>query len=279
MLSIMDTSTSKTPWYRDVLTYGLLLTATVAFSGFSLSARRLHDYGMRYLRESELAAWLVPTAFDLAPLALSLMVYNARKHGRRAIVWRLGIFGFASISAGINYYDARGSDQFTQAVAVLLPLSAVIVLEGIMSEVERRARKDRVFPRVPLSAWIFATGRAWAATKSRALVPLTELEKLLESPDTEDVPTQPTETPRPETPRLIIPSQETVRRVTETVSRETPRPVPSTAPRGLTPELETRIRELLKDEPSITVRRAAEKLDLPPATAGRHLKTVKEKIS
>lgn len=55
---------------------GYVLLVIVAIVAWSLSARHLHAWAMKDLKETDGPAWLVPATFDLAPLGISLVVYR-----------------------------------------------------------------------------------------------------------------------------------------------------------------------------------------------------------
>lgn len=174
------------------LGYGLLVV--VAIVSWSLSARHLHAWGIRDLHESNGSAWLVPATFDLGPAGLSLVVYQARKKGRSAIVWRLFIVAFTGISSWINWTFAVGDSMGTKIIAAALPVAAVVLFEALTWQIHRDAM-DKVYegqpiPRVPLLAWFIDTRRAYAVTKATALRPLDAAEVTLRRLQEADVATR-----------------------------------------------------------------------------------------
>ena len=162
---------------------GYVLLIVVAIVSWSLSARHLHAWGMKDLHESNGAAWLVPATFDLAPLGLSLVVYQARRKGRSAAMWRLFIVAFTGVSSWINWTWTASDTVGSRLIAASLPIAAVILFEALTWQVHRDAM-DKVYdgqpiPRVPLIAWFVDTRRAYAITKASALRPLDAAEETL----------------------------------------------------------------------------------------------------
>jgi hypothetical protein len=104
---------------------------------------------------SETAAWLVPITFDGAPAGLSIVVMRASTHGRPALVWRMLIIAFTSLSSWINYQHI--DDPLGRTVAAFMPPSAVILFEGLMSEARAAAQRrlGRVAPRLHPLRWVF----------------------------------------------------------------------------------------------------------------------------
>ena len=246
----------KRKLYKDTLPYGIGLTALVAGSGFFLSSRNLHGYGMSGLNETSTAAWALPMAFDLAPFALTLIVFSAALAGRSAPVWRAGILAFAGLSAWINWLHAPSSNHHVaQIIAVLLPLSAVAALEGIFHEIKVRAQKKETLPRVPFISWFVSPARAYKATKTRALRPLLALETILYTAET------PSHAP-------ILTSTET-----ETVSQSlivSPSRRPRKSPgRGLTPETLAHLREMWEAGKTVSDVVADGSIDVGRATVYR----------
>jgi hypothetical protein len=162
---------------------GYTILVVVALVSWSLSARHLHAWAMKDLRESTGPAWLVPATFDLAPLGLSLVVYQARRKGRSAAMWRLFIVAFTGVSSWINWTFASGDSVGTRIIAASLPIAAVVLFEALMWQVHRDALDKeyggQMIPHVPLIAWLIDRERAYAVTKASALRPLDAAEEAI----------------------------------------------------------------------------------------------------
>jgi hypothetical protein len=128
-------------WARDsgLGSFGFALVLGVALSGWSASFIGLHDFGVHHMHLSNGAAWLVPATFDGAPAGLSIVVMRAGIHGRSALLWRLLIVAFTVLSSWINYEHIN--DPVGRIVASFMPPSAVILFEGLMSEVRAAAHR------------------------------------------------------------------------------------------------------------------------------------------
>lgn len=148
-------------WLRDtgLGLFGFALVLTVAGAGWSASFLGLHDFGQHHMGLSGQTAWLVPITFDGAPAGLSIVVARASIHGRTAPLWRFLIIAFTCLSSWINYQHI--DDSLGRTVAAFMPPSAVILFEGLMSEVRaaavRRTGQER--PRLhPLRWWFDFAG-------------------------------------------------------------------------------------------------------------------------
>ena len=230
--------------------YGLVLV--VAAAGWSLSYRALHSYGMESLGETRQAAWLVPLTFDLAPLGLSIVVFRARQRARSALVWRLGIWAFTALSAWINWVHAPELD-YAKVIAALLPISAVVLFEGLMAEVHKAAL-DRLYgggivPRLTLACWLLDPRRSFAAFKTKALRPLTAAEIALGGTATKRISS-------PSTSRAAM-----RQRVTD-----------EPAPAG--ESVETRARELLSRQPDMRPAEFIAAMGVPRSSGYKLLKTI-----
>jgi len=145
-------------WLRDTGLggFGFALVLLVALSGWSASFLGLHSFGVDHMSFSDNAAWLVPLTFDGAPAGLSIVVMRASIHGRSAIQWRILIIAFTALSSWINYQHI--DDDLGRCVASFMPPSAVILFEGLMSEVRAAAERRRgrlVRERVHPLRWCF----------------------------------------------------------------------------------------------------------------------------
>lgn len=128
-------------WARDsgLGGFGFAIVLAVALSGWSASFIGLHDFGVHHMHFSTRAAWLVPATFDGAPAGLSIVVMRAGIHGRAALTWRFLIVAFTVLSSWINYEHIN--DPVGRIVASFMPPSAVILFEGLMSEVRAAANR------------------------------------------------------------------------------------------------------------------------------------------
>ncbi len=265
----MNTETS--PQTKDSVVLGWLGYLTVlgvAVSGWALSFRRLHAWGMDALGESSGWAWLVPTTFDLAPLGLSLVVYRMRRKGRSALVWRLGIWAFAGLSAWINYTHAPDF-QHGKVIAPLLPLAAVVLFEGLMAEVYHaaleRIYKTEIVPKLSLVCWVLSPKRTAKAFKVKALRPLAAAEKVL---GITTVPELPSVTPEPAPPAPVL-----------AAAKADPKPTgskPAPQKRGTVVDLE-KAEDIYDKNPAIKGEAFARALHVSRATGFRILKDIKAK--
>ncbi len=235
---------------------GYVLLIVVAIVSWSLSARHLHAWGMKDLHESNGAAWLVPATFDLAPLGLSLVVYQARRKGRSAAMWRLFIVAFTGISSWINWTWTASDTVGSRLIAASLPIAAVILFEALTWQVHRDAM-DKVYdgqpiPRVPLIAWFVDTRRAFAITKASALRPLDAAEATLRQiQETHAVTRKPSRKP-----------QAAVAATPETLAIAAPKPAKKSASRD-------RILDFKIENPDSTQAEIASVLQVSAATVSR----------
>ena len=247
---------------------GYVLLVVVSIVSWSLSAKHLHSWGMLGMKESNNSAWLVPATYDLAPLGLSLVVFQARRKGRSAFVWRLFIVSFMSVSSWINWTSAAGQSTGSHLIAASLPIAAVVLFEALMWQVHRDAM-DKVYegqpiPRVPLLAWFVDTKRAFAVTKSNALRPLDAAEETLRQIQEAHVVTR----------RPIRRSQATaaVSAASDTLAIEGPKEQAKKAPKGSTKERVLDFKIANPDAPNVDIAAA---LGVSQATVSRALNSVR----
>ena len=247
---------------------GYVLLIVVSIVSWSLSARHLHAWGMKDLHEKSGAAWLIPATFDLAPLGLSLVVFQARRKGRSAIMWRLFIVSFTGVSSWINWTWTVGDSSGSRLIAASLPVAAVILFEALTWQVHRDAM-DKVYegqpiPRVPLLAWFVDTKRAFAVTKSNALRPLDAAEETLRQIQEAHVVTR----------RPVRRSQATaaVSAASDTLAIEGPKEQAKKAPKGSTKERVLDFKIANPDAPNVDIAAA---LGVSQATVSRALNSVR----
>lgn len=132
-------------WLREqgLMLLGYLTIMVVVYSGWSASFIGLHAYAMAHMALTSRDAWYVPLAFDGAAVGLTIVVAVEAMHGRGAATWRLLIAAFTGLSSWINWEHI--ADPGGRNIAALLPVSAVVLFEGLMSRA-RRAYEDRVNP-------------------------------------------------------------------------------------------------------------------------------------
>lgn len=244
---------------------GYLIVLAVAVSGWSLSFRQLHAWGMDALGETTDAAWLIPMTYDLAPLGLSIVVYQMRRRGRSAMTWRLGIWAFTALSATINFLHAPDF-MYAKQIAPLLPISAVVLFEGLMAEVYHKAMAriygTGVVPRLTPICWLLDPKRTFAAFKVKALRPLAAAERVLKLH--EPVPELPVVKVQSPPPVLIPPA------VGDDPARELPKKVMNGSPNGSTTDL-TKAIAAFKANPFIKGNEFVQESGLKRATAYRIL--------
>jgi hypothetical protein len=159
-------------WLRDTGLggFGFALVLVVALSGWSASFIGLHLFGEQHMMLSHRSAWLVPMTFDGAPAGLSIVVMRAGVHGRSATLWRTLIVAFTALSSWINWEHI--SDPVGRDVAALMPPAAVILFEGLMSEVRAAAkRRDgaEVRPRLHPLRFLFDHKGTWNLVRAYVL--------------------------------------------------------------------------------------------------------------
>ncbi|MHA6764716.1 DUF2637 domain-containing protein [Streptacidiphilus sp. PAMC 29251] len=190
-------------WLRDTGLggFGFALVLVVALAGWSASFIGLHAFGAGHMSLSQRAAWLVPMTFDGAPAGLSIVVMRAGIHGRSATLWRILIIAFTLLSSWINWEhigDPTGRD-----VAALMPPSAVILFEGLMSEVRAAAKRRNgglLRPSLHPLRWVFDLTGTWSLVRCYVLdLPLpAAMDPALKAPraTTHGAPTQAAEAPQ-----------------------------------------------------------------------------------
>lgn len=238
---------------------GPILVLVVAFSGWSLSYRKLHGYGVLRLGETDGFAWLVPLTFSLAPLGLSLVILQAKRKARSAWLWRIGLWTFAAIESGINYISTPAA-FYAREIAAALPLSAVILFEGLMWLTHRRALErmygEKVIPRLAFWCWLLDPKRTFQAFKTKRLMPLAAAEEAL---------------------GLHLPqalnSVSTVPVTLEPAPGEVD--VPNPSPVLTKAERHDKVREILTSNPHITAEALGRELSVSKATAARDLQAVR----
>jgi hypothetical protein len=158
-------------WLRDtgLGAFGFALVLTVAGAGWSASFLGLHDFGEHHMGLTHTTAWLVPITFDGAPAGLSIVVARASIHGRTAPLWRFLIVAFTGLSSWINYQHI--DDPLGRIVAAFMPPSAVVLFEGLMSEVRAAAvrRTGRERPRLHPLRWFMDRPGTWAIYRAYVL--------------------------------------------------------------------------------------------------------------
>jgi len=145
-------------WCRDsgLAILGFALVLFVAISGWSASFLGLHEFAVMHMGLTPSQAWLVPGTLDGAPAGLSLVIMRAGVNGRSAMTWRFLVVAFTAVSSMVNYEHI--DDPVGRYVAALMPPSAVILFEGLMSEVRAAAKRrlgDRVKPSLHPMRWVF----------------------------------------------------------------------------------------------------------------------------
>jgi hypothetical protein len=245
---------------------GYVLLVVVAIVSWSLSARHLHAWGMKDLHESNTSAWFVPATFDLAPCGLSLVVYQARRKGRSAAMWRLFIVAFTGVSSWINWTWTTGDASGSRLIAASLPIAAVVLFEALTWQVHRDAM-DKVYdgqpiPRVPLIAWFVDFNRAYAVTKASALRPLDAAESTLRAIQETNAATR-----KPQRK-----SQAAVAATPETLAIAAPKPAKKTAARD-------RVLDFKIDNPDASQAEIATALQVSAATVSRALNGVRASIT
>jgi hypothetical protein len=159
-------------WIRDssLGTAGFFALAMVAFAGWTVSFIGLHTFAMQHMALTWTEAWLVPVTFDGAPAGLTLVVMRAASHGRSALVWRLLIIAFTTLSCLINYVHLH--DYWGRRVAALMPLAAVVVFEALISEARKAAeRRDGIAarPRLHPLRFVFDWSGSWNIVRCHVL--------------------------------------------------------------------------------------------------------------
>ena len=145
-------------WIRDS-SFGFLgftVVLGVALAGWTVSFIGLHTFAIQHMGLTWTEGWFVPVTFDGAPFGLTLVVMRAASFGRSAWFWRLLIIAFTALSSWINYIHI--DDSWGRWVAALMPASAVIVFEGIVSEARMAADRRNgvaVRPRLHLLRFVF----------------------------------------------------------------------------------------------------------------------------
>lgn len=144
-------------WIRDtgLGTFGVVLLAVVTTAGWGASTLGLQDFAITHMAYYGWKSWLVPIAFDGAAIGLSISAFRAAINGRSALFSRIGIFAFTGLSSWMNY--AHIVDPTGRKIAALLPVSAVVLMESLLSEARRahETRTGKARPRIHVLRWVF----------------------------------------------------------------------------------------------------------------------------
>lgn len=138
----MTTENSEKPVaktrFRDALrdnglaSLAMFLVAAVAVAGWAASFIALHAFAQEHIGLTERAAWLVPSTFDGAALALSLLSFRAAIYGRASLGSLLYVYGFTALSSWINWIHI--DDRQGKIVSALLPIAAVLAFGKVLKE-------------------------------------------------------------------------------------------------------------------------------------------------
>lgn len=126
------------PRLRDALrdnglaTLAMVLVVAVAVAGWAASFIALHAFAQQHIGLSERSAWLVPSTFDGAALALSLLSFRAAIYGRASLGSLLYVDGFTALSSWINWIHIN--DPQGKFVSALLPIAAVLAFGKVLKE-------------------------------------------------------------------------------------------------------------------------------------------------
>ncbi|WP_297826530.1 DUF2637 domain-containing protein [Mycobacterium sp.] len=126
------------PRLRDALrdnglaTFAMFLVVAVAVAGWAASFIALHAFAQQHMGLTERAAWLVPSTFDGAALALSLLSFRAAIYGRASLGSLLYVDGFTALSSWINWIHIN--DPQGKFVSALLPIAAVLAFGKVLRE-------------------------------------------------------------------------------------------------------------------------------------------------
>lgn len=171
--------TSALLWLREfglgLLSYAIILV--VSYCGWSASFIGLHDFGVAHMGFTQETAWYVPGAIDGAAFGLTVVVAVESMRGRAAAQWRLLIAAFTALSSWVNWQHIL--DPTGRNVAALLPISAVILFEGLMYRArkayEDRRNPGRQKPRIHILRWVFDFKGTLAIIRAHVLdIPLPE---------------------------------------------------------------------------------------------------------
>lgn len=110
----------------------MVLVVAVAVAGWAASFIALHSFAQQHIGLTERAAWLVPSTFDGAALALSLLSFRAAIYGRASLGSLLYVYGFTALSSWINWIHI--SDPQGKFVSALLPIAAVLAFGKVLKE-------------------------------------------------------------------------------------------------------------------------------------------------
>lgn len=126
------------PRLRDALrdnglaSLAMVLVVAVAVAGWAASFIALHAFAQEHIGLTERAAWLVPSTFDGAALALSLLSFRAAIYGRASLGSLLYVYGFTALSSWINWIHI--TDPQGKFVSALLPIAAVLAFGKVLKE-------------------------------------------------------------------------------------------------------------------------------------------------
>lgn len=117
---------------NGLATTAMFLVVAVAVAGWSASFIALHAFAQQHIGLSERAAWLVPSTFDGAALALSMLSFRAAIYGRASLGSLLYVDGFTALSSWINWIHI--TDPQGKFVSALLPIAAVLAFGKVLKE-------------------------------------------------------------------------------------------------------------------------------------------------
>lgn len=117
---------------NGLATLAMFLVVAVAVAGWAASFIALHAFAQQHMGLGERPAWLVPSTFDGAALALSLLSFRAAIYGRASLGSLLYVYGFTALSSWINWIHIN--DPQGKLVSALLPIAAVLAFGKVLKE-------------------------------------------------------------------------------------------------------------------------------------------------
>lgn len=248
-------------WLRDtgLGVLGFAVVLIVAALGWTVSFIGLHTFAMQHMNLTWNQAWFVPGTFDGAAAGLSIVVMRAGIHGRPATLWRTLILSFTVLSSWINWVHI--SDPSGRFVSAVMPPSAVILFEGIMSEV-RAAADERDGKRAPLRVhplrWVFDRSGTLDLYRRYILgMALPDAIRAATEAPQEAPPERPEDTPQSATADALERHSEPPQSATPTAT-ERPAGAPQDATESATPSVSKTPRERPAKRPKASPRSAAQ---------------------
>lgn len=154
----------------------LVLAMMLAAAAWSISGK-LITWGM-----DPRLSWGLSLMFDLAGLICAEYARRAIERGTPAGLPRLAIFGFVTVSGGLNWSHGQEIGGTVAAYGLAsISFAVELLFELHRRDVRDEQRRDRGLiaermPHIPLLGWVMFPGRSWSTLRGAVGARLTELD-------------------------------------------------------------------------------------------------------